>query len=366
MVTKAAEDRYESASQGALIWKGFKAHKMALVGLSILGVLYGCAIFADFIAPYDARQRFDSYPYASPTRIHIIGKDGGLRAPFIYVTRQELNLKTYKYEYVEDLNQPLSIRFFVKATPYKALGLFVVDRKLFGVDGNPLFIMGSDALGRDLFSRAIYASRISLSIGFTGVLMSFIIGCLLGAISGYFGGALDEIIQRAIDLLNSIPQIPLWMALSAAVPPKWSIIQTYFAITVILGFVGWTNVARVVRGKLLALREYDFAVAARAAGASEMRIMLRHLLPAFSSYLIVSMTLAIPNMILGETALSFLGLGMQAPAVSWGTLLQDAQQLSVIASYPWHLWPCAFVVVTVLMFNFVGDGLRDAADPYSR
>ncbi len=235
---------------------------------------------------------------------------------FIYFTEKVLNEETYQYEHTEVETRPLKIEFFVEAQPYKLFSIIPMNRKLFGVQGVPTFILGSDRLGRDLFSRILYASQISLSIGFVGVALSFVIGCFLGAISGFLGGVADEIIQRAIDLIISIPQIPLWMALSAAVPQEWTVVQTYFAITVILAAVGWTTLARVVRGKLISLREEDFAFAAKITGASEMRIILRHLLPNFLSYLVVSVTLAVPGMILAETALSFLGLGMQAPAVS--------------------------------------------------
>lgn len=348
------------------MWISFRKHKLALIGFSVLCVLYLVAIFAPFIAPYDKTERFKNYQFVPPTKIHFITKEGKISGPFIYLIEKRLDEETYQYEHIEIKTRPLKIEFFIKTQPYRLFSIIPMERKLFGVQDTPIFIFGSDRLGRDLFSRILYASRISLSIGLVGVFFSFVIGCFLGAISGSLGGITDEIIQRSIDLIISVPQIPLWMALSAAIPQKWTVIQTYFAITVILAAVGWTTLARVVRGKLIALREEDFALAAKIAGASEMRIILRHLLPNFLSYLVVSITLAIPGMILAETALSFLGLGIQAPAVSWGTLLQDAQHLSILAMSPWHLWPIVFVVTTILMFNFVGDGLRDAADPYSR
>ena len=366
MNNKSDQDKNIYLSQRRLIWISFRKHKLALLGLLVLCVLYLAALFAPFIAPYSKAERFKDYQIVPPTKIHFVTKEGNISRPFIYLIEIRLNKETYKYEHIEIETQPLKIEFFVEAQPYKLFSIIPMKRKLFGIQDAPIFILGSDRLGRDLFSRILYASQISLSIGFVGVALSFVIGCFLGAISGFLGGVADEIIQRAIDLIISIPQIPLWMALSAAVPQEWTVVQTYFAITVILSAVGWTTLARVVRGKLISLREEDFAFAAKIAGASEMRIILRHLLPNFLSYLVVSVTLAVPGMILAETALSFLGLGMQAPAVSWGTLLQDAQYLSILAISPWHLWPIAFVIVTILMFNFVGDGLRDAADPYSR
>jgi peptide/nickel transport system permease protein len=256
------------------------------------------------------------------------------------------------------------VRFFVRGNSYKVWNLFRTDVHLFGVENGYIFLFGTDTLGMDLFSRTIYGARISMSIGLVGVFFTFLLGLIIGGISGYFGGVIDSTIQRSIDLLISIPTIPLWMALAAALPRDWPVVRTYFMITVILSVIGWGSLARVVRGKLLSLREEDFVMAARLAGATEGVIIARHLLPSFASYIIVSITLSIPSMILGETALSFLGLGMQPPAVSWGVLLKDAQNIVAIAHHPWQLIPCLFVIVTVLMFNFIGDGLRDAADPY--
>jgi peptide/nickel transport system permease protein len=228
-----------------------------------------------------------------------------------------------------------------------------------------MFLFGTDALGRDLFSRNLYASRTSLSIGLVGILVSLVIGVILGGISGYFGGAVDTIVQRVIDLIRSLPSIPLWMALAAALPRDWPPVRLYFGMVVVLSFIGWTDLARVTRGKLLSLREEDFVMAARICGATDAVIIARHLIPSFASYIIVSMSLAVPRMILAETALSFVGLGLQPPAVSWGVLLQDAQRIAAVAHQPWIvLIPCAFVIAVVLLFNFVGDGLRDAADPY--
>lgn len=356
--------RLQTASQSQLIWHRFKKHKLAMFAIFILGIFYFAVIFAGFVAPYQSTERFSDYQYAPPTRINLISEESGLRTPFIYGFEQKLDQETFQYEYIEDRSQEYSLRLFPKSDPYQLFGI-TFNRKLIGVEEAPFFLFGTDRLGRDIFSRIVYGGRVSLFIGFAGVFISFILGCLFGGISGYFGGIADEVIMRIVELLMSIPTIPLWIALSAAVPRSWGIIETYFAITIILGLVGWTGLARVVRGKLMSLKEEEFALAAKAAGASDMRIILKHLLPAFISYLVVHLTLAIPGMILGETTLSFLGLGIQPPAVSWGVLLQGAQDISVVAYNPWVLIPAIFVIITILLFNFIGDGLRDAADPYS-
>lgn len=355
------------ASQGKLVWHAFKKHKLALFALVVLTILYIISIFADFFAPFDSLERFKDFNDAPPTGIHFVGEDGTLGRPFIYEIVRELNKETFKYEYAEDETKTHPIRFFVQTEPYELLGFISMQHKFFGLENRevPLFIFGSDRLGRDVFSRILYAGRISLFIGFGGVIITFILGSILGGISGYYGGVVDDIIQRIIEVLISVPDIPIWIALSAALPREWGTINIYFAITLILAIRGWTGLARVVRGKIISLREEEFALAAKAAGASDRRIIFRHLLPAFISYLIVHITLAIPSMILGETALSFLGLGIRPPAVSWGTLLQDAQDITVLANFPWLLTPALFVVIAILMFNFVGDGLRDAADPYA-
>jgi len=363
------EERYYIATQWQLMWRKFKKHKLAIGGSVVLVILYLMAIFADFIAPYDISKR-TSYRYCPPQRIHFFNKEGQFHLrPFVYKMKMELDPITWRPRYAEDKAREYSIYFFVHGSRYKLWKLFKSDIHLFGTKAKEFrapFLFGTDKLGRDLFSRTIYASRISLSIGLVGVAISFILGCILGGISGYYGGAADMAVQRVVEFFISLPQIPLWMALAAAVPVNWSVIKTYFAITVILSFVGWTDLARVVRGKLLELREEDFVMAAKIAGATDGRVIIRHLLPSFLSYLIVSLTLSIPYMILGETSLSFLGLGIRPPAVSWGALLKDAQQVSVVALYPWLLIPGIFVIATVLAFNFLGDGLRDAADPYKQ
>lgn len=361
------DERFYYATQWQLIRWRFRKHGLAMVSFILLIILYLAAMFAGFVSPYTATTRFERYQKAPPVSIHIFDEEGGLHSPFVYALDRTLDQETFKWIFTENTEQRYPIRFFVKGDKYDLLGLFETDRHLFGVgaDAPPLLLFGADELGRDLFSRTIYGARISLSIGLVGVALAFVLGIVLGGISGFFGGLIDEIIQRIIDFLLSMPTIPFWMALSASLPRDWPVIRTYFAITVILSIIGWTGLARVVRGKLLSLREEDYAMAAKAAGASETRIIFKHLLPGFTSHLIVSLTLSVPAAILGETALSFLGLGMQPPAVSWGVLLQDAQDIVAISQEPWRLIPAAFVIGTVLLFNFVGDGLRDAADPYA-
>ncbi len=362
---KEERERYYVAPQWQLMWRKFRKHRLAMTAALILVFLYFLAIFCEFISPYGPFTRFSKYVNAPPQRIHFFDKDEGFQLrPFVYDLEQKRDPITFRRTFVVDKTRRYPIYFLTHGEVYKLWNFFESNLHLFNTEGGPIFLLGTEKLGRDLFSRIIYASRISLSIGLVGVFLTFVFGLILGGIAGYFGGVSDSIIMRTVDLLICIPTIPLWMVLAAAVPQDWSVIKTYFAITVVISIVSWTGLARVTRGKLLALREEDFVLAAKIAGGSVGRIITRHLLPSFLSYLIVSLTLSIPGMILGETALSFLGLGLQPPAVSWGTLLQDSQNVRVIAHLPWLLTPCIFIIVTVLAFNFLGDGLRDTADPY--
>jgi peptide/nickel transport system permease protein len=365
--TEAEETELYTASQWKLMWWKFRKHRLATWSGIVILTFYLVAIFCEFLAPYTLRQRDTSHAYAPPQRIRFVSEDGFHLRPFVYGFRGERHPETLRKYYVEDHTRRYPIRLFTRGQPYRLWGLFQTDLHLFGVeDGGTLFLLGTDSMGRDMLSRIIYGSRISLSIGLVGVGLSFVLGLAIGTFSGYYGGWIDNLIQRGIEILRSFPSIPLWMALSAALPASWSPLQIYMGITVVLSFIGWTGLARQVRGKILSLREEDFATAALLAGASQRRIMWRHLLPSFMSHIIVSITLAIPGMILGETALSFLGLGLRPPITSWGVLLKEAQNVQAVAFQPWLLTPVLFVILTVLAFNFVGDGLRDAADPYAR
>lgn len=363
-IEKEAKEAYYVASQWQLIWWKFKKHKLALVAGPVLIVLYLSAIFADFLSPTLPNTRYANYRFAPPSVIHLRDSEGKWQWPFIYGITQKTDPKTLGRIFVPDTTRKYPVRLFVHGEPYKLLGFIPTDIHLFGAVGSPIFLLGTDDLGYDLFTRILYGSRISLSIGLVGIAITFMLGMLMGGLSGYLGGVVDTIIQRTIDLLVCIPTIPVWMVLAAAMPRDWPVTRVYFGIVIITSAIGWTGLARVVRGKFLSLREEPFCEAARLAGASNMYIIVRHLLPSFASYLIVSLTLAIPNTILGETALSFLGLGLQPPAVSWGVLIKQTQRFTALAHYPWLLWPAAWIIVTVVMFNFVGDGVRDAMDPY--
>lgn len=364
------EERLYVAPYWKLMWWRFRKHKMAMISIVILALFYLVAGFCEFVAPYDPSQYFVQYKLAPPSRIHIRDAEGNFHSPFVYKIIRDRDPETYRNIYTEDTDIRYPIQFFVRGTEYEMWGLWKMDLHLFGLpvphEEQGIFLVGADRLGRDLFSRLCYGARISLSIGLVGVFLSLTIGIALGGISGYYGGRIDTFIQRVIELIRTIPNIPLWMALSAALPADWPVVRLYFGITVILSLVGWTWMARVVRGRFLSLREEDFVMAARLAGSSERRIIARHMVPAFLSYIIAVVTLAIPNMILAETGLSFIGLGLRAPAISWGVLLQEALNVRSLALAPWVFAPAVCVVIAVLAFNFVGDGLRDAADPYAR
>ena len=362
----SSEEAMYMETQWQLIVRKFKKHKLAMVGLITLAILYTLGIFSEFFATQDIAKRSTSAISMAPTAIHFVDEDGNFSLqPFVYGKKQEEDPETWKKYYVDDTSVKHKLRFFYHGDSYKLLGFIPGDIHFFGTpEPDVFFPFGTDSSGRDLYSRVLSALRISLSTGLVGVFFTFILGCLFGGISGYYGGKIDTVIQRIIEFLMSMPSIPLWMALAAAFPSNWSSLKTYFAITIILSLIGWTSLARVVRGKLLELRNEDFVTAARVSGANDRYIIMKHLLPSFSSYLIVNVTLAIPSMILSETSLSFLGIGLTPPIVSLGVLLQDAQSINTISMYPWLMIPGAFVIISVLAFNFVVDGLRDAADPY--
>lgn len=365
----AADAKVLVASQWRLIWWRFRRHRVALVSGIILLFIYLIVLFAEFIAPYDPGDYIARYTYAPPQTFYLIDtRDGQFAfAPYVNDYTVEIDPEALRRTFVVDPETTIPLRFFVRSWSYKLFGLFETDLHLFG-PANPrdrIYLFGADSIGRDVFSRMIYGTRVSMTIGLVGVTISLILGIFLGGISGYFGGWVDNLIQRIIDFLRSLPTIPLWLGLAAAFPVTWGPLQIYFAITIMLSFIGWTALARVVRGRFLSLRTEDFVMAARLDGASQMRVIFEHMLPAFYSHIIASITLAIPGMILAETALSFLGLGLRQPVVSWGVLLQDAQNIRSVATAPWLLIPALGVVVSVLALNFLGDGLRDAADPYS-
>jgi peptide/nickel transport system permease protein len=354
-----------SLSQWQLIRLRFTRHRMALFSLYVVCALYSMALFAEFFAPTTTDWRSIDHIYCPP-QIPKFSLEYGFHVQALQKQKDPITFRRY-YTFVPDRVIPLA--FFVKGAPYKLWGIFPMERHFFGIDGSTegdaFYLLGADKIGQDVFSRIIYGARVSLSIGVASIIATFILGILFGGVSGYVGGRVDNFIQRSIEIINSFPQIPLWLVLAALVPPDWSPLRTYFAITIVLSLLNWTGLARVVRGKLLSLREEDYAVAARLIGAGHSRIIFRHLVPGFSSHIIVSLTLSVPAMILGETALSFLALGLRPPVVSWGVMLQDCMKFQAIADYPWVLMPVLFIVLTVLAFNFLGDGLRDAADPYS-
>jgi peptide/nickel transport system permease protein len=358
------QERFYLASQWMLMWWKFKRHRVAVVSGIILLLMYGSTLVTEVLVPYNLHSRHTDFIYAPPQSVHWI-HEGHFVGPFVYALKKTLNMETLRRDYTEDKSRPYPVRFFCSSDPYAFWGM--VDMSFHLVcpeEGSTLFLLGSDRLGRDVLSRIFHGARISLTIGLLGIAISFALGLIIGGIAGYFGGWADLLIQRLIEIIRSFPELPLWMALSAVLPVTWSPILIYFGITGILAMLEWTGLARAVRSKLLALREEDYCTAARLMGAKPKRIIARHLLPGFMSHLIASATLSIPGMILGETALSFLGIGLRPPITSWGVLLNEAQNINVVALYPWLMLPVVPVIVVILAFNFFGDGLRDAADPY--
>jgi peptide/nickel transport system permease protein len=360
------EARVAMASQWQLMWWRFRKHKFALVSGVIVVLTYLVAALVEPIAPFDPEMINQKYPFAPPQRLHFF--DNGKFAPFVYDYKVVVNLKTYRREFTDDLEKKIPIQLFSKGEPYKLWGLITADIHLFKPEDPQQFIylLGADRLGRDMFSRIVYGTRISMSIGLIGVFLSLFLGILLGGVSGLYGGKVDNLIQRLIEFFSSMPRVPLWMGLAAAIPLTWRPTDVYFLITIILSLLNWPGLARTVRGRFLSIKTEDYVTAAWLDGAKQIRIIFKHMLPAMYSHIIASMTLSIPGMILAETALSFLGLGLRPPVISWGVLLQEANDLRSVALAPWLLSPAIAIMITVLTLNFLGDGLRDAADPYGQ
>jgi peptide/nickel transport system permease protein len=368
LATSTAEERISVATQWQLMWWRFKKHRLAMASTVVVLLFYLVVIFADFLAYSDPLASEAQRSLLPPQRIHWF--DEGRFSPHVFGLTGVRDPNTFKRVYTPDPGKKIPVRFFVRGFEYRFLGMIPMNLHLIGVEGSTpeesLFLLGTDEQGRDLWSRLMYGTQTSLIIGLVGVSLSLLLGVFLGGISGLYGGILDTVIQRVIEILRSIPTIPLWMGLAAALPNDWSVVQVYFAITIIISLIGWTELARVVRGRFLSLRQEDFVMAAELSGCGQMRIIFTHLVPSFLSHIIAATTLAVPAMIISETSLSFLGLGLRPPAISWGVLLQQAQNIQALAISPWLLIPSIPVTIIILAFNFMGDGLRDAADPYGQ
>lgn len=365
-LAELAEERISVATQSQLMWWRFKKHRLAMLAAGLVLTFYGIVILGGFLAYADPEASEATRGLIAPQGIHWMD-DSGFH-PFVYALTGKRDPKTFKRVYVADDTHPVRLTLLAQGFPYKLFGLIPLDRHLIGIENGRaeegLFLLGTDLEGRDMWSRLMYGTQTSLTIGLLSVVVSLVLGVILGGVSGFYGGWIDTVIQRVIEILRSVPTIPLWMGLAAAMPRDWDIYKVYFAITVIISLIGWTELARVVRGRFLSLRNEDFVTAADLAGCSQRRIIFVHLVPLFASHIIAATTLALPAMIISETSLSFLGLGLRAPAISWGVLLQQAQNVQTLAISPWLLLPAVPVVVVILAFNFLGDGLRDAADPY--
>jgi len=363
----ARAQRLASAGQWRLTWRRFRRHRLAVVCGILVLLFYSVVVFAEFFATTDPNRPSAAFSLMPPQPVYLF--DNGVFRPFVYKVEHKRDA-TFQLVYTPNTSVKIPVVLFAKGFPYNLFGFLPVNRHLIGVEGadagQTLFLLGTDVQGRDLWSRIMVATRVSLTVGLAGVTISLLLGVLLGGVSGLYGGTIDEAIQRIIEVVRSVPTIPLWMGLAAAVPRNWSVTQIYFAITIIISLVSWTELARVVRGRFLALREEDFITAAELDGCGRLRIIFHHMVPSFLSHIIAVTTLTLPTMILSETALSFLGLGLRPPALSWGVLLQAAQNVQAVAITPWLLLPAIPVVIAVLAFNFLGDGLRDAADPYGK